>query len=386
MLKEITENFKNAYGVEPQVVAQAPGRIEFIGNHTDYNGGYTMGVAIDKVVMCAVAKRPDRKLCFANLKAGEKVLVDMDDLSPRPRKYNWVNYPLGMFKFMCEAGMKPDCGLNMFDASSLPAGAGLSSSAAIELSSGFAFAELYGFKPDLKTVVRAGRKDENEFVGMPCGILDQGVSGFGKKDALVFIDCLKEEFSNYPLPHNCKFWLFNSTKKHALVDGLYAARHNECMDAAKILSNGGPERLLREFTSADLEAAKSKMPEASYKRAKHVIEENARVLKVRELLESGDIAGVGKQLNLSHESSRTLFENSCEELDFLVDTVTPMNGIFGARLSGGGFGGAVVALADSSFSQNDAEKVADIYEARFGKRPMIFTCASGDGAKVIKHI
>ena len=139
-------------------------------------------------------------------------------------------------------------------------------------------------------------------------------------------------------------------------------------------------------TVADLEAAKSKMPEASYKRAKHVIEENARVLKVRELLESDDIAGVGKQLNLSHESSRTLFENSCEELDFLVDTVTPMNGIFGARLSGGGFGGAVVALADSSFSQNDAEKVADIYEARFGKRPMIFTCASGDGAKVIKHI
>jgi len=383
MKEKLVQKFKEAYGRLPEVIAQAPGRIEFIGNHTDYNGGYTMGVAIDKVVMCAVAKRSDRKLCFTNTKNAEKVYVDMDDLTPRPRKYNWVNYPLGMFKFLCEAGMKADCGFDIYDMSNLPAGAGLSSSAAIELSSGFAFCKLYGFNPDLKTVVRAGRKDENEFVGMPCGILDQGVSGFGKKDTLVFIDCLSEDFSNYPLPANCKFWLFNSTKKHALVDGLYATRHSECMEASNALSEGGEKRLLRAFTMEDLNLAKDKISAESFKRATHIIQENARVLKVRELLEAGDIEGVGEQMKLSHESSKTLFENSCEELDWLVDAVSDLNGVYGARLSGGGFGGAIVALTDETFTQETAEKVAVKYAEKFGQRPMIFTCASGDGAKVI---
>ena len=218
---------------------------------------------------------------------------------------------------------------------------------------------------------------------MPCGILDQGVSGFGKKDALVYIDCLSEAFSNYPLPHNCRFWLFNSTKKHALVDGLYAARHNECMEAAKILSGNGERKLLRAFSVDDLEKAKGSMPDVVYRRAKHVIEENLRVLKAKELLLSGDIAGVGKLLNASHESSRKLFENSCEELDFLVDTVTPFKGVYGARLSGGGFGGAVMALTDETFSTADAEKIAEIYERKFGKKPMVFNCASRDGAKIV---
>jgi len=363
--------------------AQAPGRIEFIGNHTDYNGGLVMGVAIDKVVMAALAKRTDKKLCFASAKSGEKVFVDMDKIEKQPRDRNWVNYPLGVFKYLLEAGLKADAGFDMLDCSSLPAGAGLSSSAAIELSSAFAMSELFGFKADRKTFARVGRKCENHFVGMPCGILDQGVSAFGKKDSLVFIDCLTEDFSNYPLPHSCRFWLFNSTKKHALVDGFYAARHSECMEAAKILSGSGEQKLLRAFTAENLEAAKDKMTDIVYRRAKHVIEENARVLKAKDLLLKGDIAGVGKLLNASHESSRRLFENSCEELDFLVDTVSTMKNVYGARLSGGGFGGAVMALTDELFSEEDAEKVAEFYEKKFGKKPAVFTCVAGDGAKIV---
>lgn len=383
MKDSLIASFEKVFGRKPEVVAQAPGRIEFIGNHTDYNGGYVMGVALDKIVMAALAKRKDRKLCFARAKFGEKVFVDLDNIEKQPKELNWVNYPLGVFKFLVEAGLKADCGFDMLDCSSLPSGAGLSSSAAIELSSAFAMSKLFDFDADLKSLVKIGRKCENEFVGMPCGILDQGVSGFGKKDALVYIDCLSEDFSNYPLPHNCRFWLFNSTKKHALVDGLYAARHNECMEAAKILSGNGERKLLRAFSVDDLEKAKGSMPDVVYRRAKHVIEENLRVLKAKELLLSGDIAGVGKLLNASHESSRKLFENSCEELDFLVDTVTPFKGVYGARLSGGGFGGAVMALTDETFSTADAEKIAEIYERKFGKKPMVFNCASGDGAKIV---
>lgn len=383
MKESLSASFEKIFARKPEVLAQAPGRIEFIGNHTDYNGGYVMGVALDKVVTVALAKRSDRKLCFARAKYGDKVFVDLDNPAKQPKELNWVNYPLGVFKFLVEAGLKADCGFDMLDCSNLPSGAGLSSSAAIELSSAFAMSKLYGFEADLKTLVKIGRKCENEFLGMPCGILDQGVSGYGKKDSIVYIDCLTEEFSNYPLPSNCRFWLFNSTKKHALVDGLYAARHNECMQAAKILSGDGEQKLLRAFNSADLEAVKDKMSDAVYRRAKHVIEENARVLEAKKLLLSGDITGVGKLLNASHESSRRLFENSCEELDFLVDTVSPMKGVYGARLSGGGFGGAVMALTDESFSQADAEKVAKIYEGKFGKKPAVFTCSSGDGAKLV---
>lgn len=384
MKETLASSFLKIYGRAPEVFAQAPGRIEFIGNHTDYNGGYTMGVAIDKVVMCALARRSDRKLCFASAKTGEKVLVDMDDLQKRDKEHNWVNYPLGVFKFLLEAGMKADFGFDMLDTSSVPAGAGLSSSAAIELSSGYAMAKLYGFETDKKTLVRIGRKSENHFVGMPCGILDQGVSGYGKADALVFIDCLTEEFSNFPLPHNCRFWLFNSTKKHALVDGLYAERHAECMEAARVLSGDGELKLLRNFTMSDLDAVKSKISQKVYNRAKHVIEENGRVLKAKELLLKGDVAGVGKLLNASHESSKNLFENSCEELDFLVDTVSAVDGVYGARLTGGGFGGAVMAFTDDSFDMQKAEKVAQIYMQKFGAHPTIITCAAGDGAKVVE--
>lgn len=383
MKSTLASYFEKTFCRPAEVFAQAPGRIEFIGNHTDYNGGFTMGVAIDKIVMCALAKRSDRKLCFGSIRTGEKVLIDMDDVKKQPKDYNWVNYPLGVFKFLLEAGMTPDYGFDMLDMSTVPAGAGLSSSAAIELSSGYAMSKLYGFETDKKTLVQIGRKSENYFVDMPCGILDQGVSGYGKADTLVFIDCLTEEFSNIPLPHKCRFWLFNSTKKHALVDGLYAERHAECMEAAKVLSEGGKSRLLRHFSISDLEAAKAKLSPKAYNRAKHVIEENDRVIKTKDLLQRGDITGVGKLLNASHESSKTLFENSCEELDFLVDTVTGIEGVYGARLTGGGFGGAIMAFTDDTFNQTQANEVSRIYENKFGKQPMIFTCVSGDGAKVL---
>ncbi|MBO7522123.1 MAG: galactokinase, partial [Opitutales bacterium] len=257
--KTAAERFVKYFSKEPQSAGVAPGRIEFVGNHTDYNGGLVMGVAIDKSIAVAASKRDDKKICFANALTGEKVWSEIGDIKPLPRAMNWANYPLGVFKYMLEAGMKADCGFDMTDASDLPHGAGVSSSAAIEMSAFMALAKLYGFSASKRDAVKICRRSENLFLGMPCGILDQGVSCFGKKNSAVFIDCKSEEFETLPLPQNCKFYLFNSTKKHALVDGLYAARHSECMEAAKALSAGGGERLLREFAMADLEAKKSRM-------------------------------------------------------------------------------------------------------------------------------
>ena len=380
--KTAVERFEKYFSKEPQAVGIAPGRIEFVGNHTDYNGGLVMGVAIDKSIAVAASKRDDKKICFANALTGEKVWSEIGDIKPLPRGLNWANYPLGVFKYMLEAGMEAGCGFDMTDASDLPHGAGVSSSAAIEMSACAALAKLYNFSPSKKEMAQIGRKSENLFLNMPCGILDQGVSCFGKKNSVVFIDCKSEEFEILPLPQNCKFYLFNSTKKHALVDGLYAARHDECMEAAKVLSRGGEERLLREFTIADLEAKKSRMSENAYKRARHVIEENQRVMLAKKAMLEGDIAALGKILFASHESSRTLFENSCEELDTLVGLLKGQKKVYGARLSGGGFGGAAMALVANDYSRADAENVAKKYAEKFGAPPKIFECFAGDGARI----
>ena len=384
MLKDqLAPTFKNLFGRDAQVFAQAPGRIEFVGNHTDYNGGFVMGVAIDKSICCAVAKRADRKACFANARNGQIISADIDNIQKFPRENNWANYPLGVLKFMIEAGFKPECGFDMTDISNLPSGAGLSSSAAIEMAACAALAKLFGFDIDKKTMAQIGRKSENHFVGMPCGILDQGVSAFGEKDRAVFIDCLCDEFDTLPLPQNSKFYIFNSTKKHALVDGQYAARHAECMEAAKILSEGGEPRLLRAFTLADLEAKKGAMSENAYKRAKHVINENERVLAARECMLNDNPVKLGQILFASHESSRTLFENSAQELDVLVDTLKNTPYVYGARLSGGGFGGAVMALVSSDFSEYNAHFVAEKYKTLFGQSPKYFECRADNGARIV---
>ncbi|MBO6101942.1 MAG: galactokinase [Opitutales bacterium] len=379
--EKVVERFVKAYGALPEAVGSAPGRIEFIGNHTDYNGGLVMGVAIDRGISVALKKRDDSRLCFFNPKTGEKYIVDISrGIEPQPTGANWVNYPLGVLKYMVEAGLDIDRGFNFADFSDLPTGAGLSSSAAIEMSTCMAVASLYNFGVEKAGAVRIGRKSENNFLNMPCGILDQGVSVFGKKDSIVFIDCLSEEFSTCPLPKGCRFALFNSTKKHALVEGLYAERHSECMEAAKALSRGGEERPLRFFGLSALEESKGKMSPKAYMRARHVISENARVAEAAKLLKENKIAEAGKLLYASHESSRTLFENSCEELDTLVDLLKADKNVYGARLSGGGFGGAVMALVSPEFSQADAERVAKKYAEKFGATPKILECRADDGA------
>ncbi|MDR2862501.1 MAG: galactokinase [Puniceicoccales bacterium] len=378
--------FLSQFNTAPTFSAIAPGRLEFIGNHLDYNGGPVLGSAIDRYVTVAISPRDDNRVVLVSEAQSERVEATLDGIVPLKGAASWGNYPLGMFSVMRDAGLRATHGFNLAVANDLPIGAGLSSSAAIELASGYALSALYGFPVDRKSIAILGRAAENTFVGMPCGILDQGCSSFGKAGALVLIDCTKNEFSTRPMPVGTHFWVFNTQKKHALIDSFYATRNKECMESAAILKSANPALAnLSVATEAEVEAAADALGPVRHKRALHVVRETARVLDTLEALVAGDTARVGKNLTASHESSRTLFENSCEELDFLVGLVTALPGVFGARLSGGGFGGAVMALTDGTFTAAAADRLAAAYAAKFGKPPAIFHTRTGDGAALLKN-
>ena len=376
MPNPVVSQFTARYGRPPEIVARAPGRIEFIGNHTDYNGGTVLGAAIDRGVSVAVGRSAPGTLRFASTSQPDIETVATADPARRTGARQWVNYPLGVWLSLGWSGLAQPAGLDYLADSDLPVGAGLSSSAAIELASALALLALAGAEAPRGEVVKLACRAENEFVGVPCGILDQGVSGFGKRDHLVFIDCRGPRFELVPLPPDTHFWVFNTHVKHALVDGLYAARHRECQEAAASLGVA----LLADLTPAQLDAGRTRLAETAYRRARHVVDEIDRVERTRAALGRGDLAAVGGLLTASHRSSQFLFENSTPELDLLVDTLTAMPHVHGARLTGGGFGGAVMALTDRAFSPAQAAGVAGAFARRFGSKPDVLPCATGDGA------
>lgn len=380
MKTQATELYTATYGERPTQLAFAPGRIEFIGNHTDYNGGLVMGAAVAEGITVAASKRADRELHLI-CEQGQLVQAELDKLEPMKGEASWTNYPVGVTKALLESGMPMHSGYNLAVVSDLPIGAGMSSSAAIELATAYALAALYGYDADQAEFARIGRKAENEFVGMPCGILDQGVSAFGQADHLVRIDCETEAFSTIPMPEGTHFWIFNSNKKHALVDSAYAERFKECHDALAQLQPLYPEaKTLSGISSEQLEAARNDMDELLYRRAAHIVGENARVRAVEVALEAGDLLTVGTALKASHESSRVNFENSIPELDFLVQSLSQDSNVYGARLTGGGFGGAVMAFTSAKFGLNHARTVSQAYCEHFGFQATILHTRAGSGA------
>ena len=383
MHKPTLELFQKHFSRKPVHYAFAPGRIEFIGNHTDYNGGLVMGAAVTEGITVAVSLREDAMIRIVS-DAGDLVKIPLGHYKAVKGAASWTNYTIGVTKVMADLGMATPTGYNMAVTSTLPSGAGMSSSAAFELATAKALAALYGFETDTAGFARIGRKAENEFVGMPCGILDQGVSAFGKADHLVKIDCATETFVTEPMPRGAHFWIFNSNKKHALVDSAYADRFRECHDALTQLQADYPEaKTLSEISEEQLAASKPNLDDLIFLRAAHIVGENARVRKVEMALANNDLEAVGVYLNQSHESSRANFENSIEELDTLVELLKLQPSVYGARLTGGGFGGAVMALADTNFGQAQSDVIAEAFKAKYGLEPSIFHTRAGDGAKLL---
>jgi len=368
------------------VRAASPGRIEFIGNHVDYNGGQVLGVALNLAVRANGERLPGKELQFASDGSGNEFKGHLDAIVPQTGFLSWTNYPLGILAVLRDAGYPLVHGMRLTFSSDLPSGAGLSSSAAIELATLEAVCALQGFTLTRKEKVLLAQRAENEFVGVPCGILDQAVSCFGKTDHLVRIDCLNTEFSTVPLPEGLRFWIFNTNLKHSLVDSLYAERHRECRQALSEIQEAFPEvHQLAEAPAKGLEVLRE-LPKLQ-KRARHVISENQRVKACIEALEAQDLNEVGELLYQSHESSSRFFENSTPELDALVALLREdrSSGVVGARLTGGGFGGAVMALARDTFSPSDAQAVIDTYVSRCPNAPIpsVISVTTGPGTRVL---
>jgi galactokinase len=379
MKPDVLRHFLACHGRPPVVVARAPGRIEFIGNHTDYNGGPVLGAAIDRGVAVGLAPRTDGRWTFASSARPGVVRLSRGDRTRRTGPEAWVNYPLGVLVSLETAGLPVPEGGDLLAHSDLPEGAGLSSSAALEMASALAFTGAAGPEPDRARLVNLCREAENAFVGVPCGPLDQGVSGLGRRDHLVLVDPRGPRFEPVPLPGGVHLWILNTHARHALVDGLYAARHRECLAAARAL---GVAQLV-DASPALLAERGGRLGPVEARRAQHVVDEIARVRLTLAALRSGDLAEVGRLLTASHQSSRLLFENSTPELDFLVTALVAEPGVRGARLTGGGFGGAALALTTAEFGPSAAERIAAAYAGRFGARPDVLHALTADGAALI---
>jgi len=372
----LATRFQQEFGAAPVALASAPGRVEFIGNHTDYNGGAVLGAAIDRQVTVAVA--PASAGQFRLRSTGGNPPVDLT-AAPAERLTGdaaWANYPLGVWRSLGDFNLPRPTGFDLLVDSNLPAGAGLSSSAALELSTALALLKLAGATLAPDRLAALGRHAENTYVGVPCGILDQGTSAHGAAGQLVHIDCRGPVFSRVPLPADTHLWIFNTREKHALVDGMYAARHRECMTAAQALG----VKLLADLTPVQFVPLAGKLDPVVAKRAKHVIEEHARVGETVAALARGDLVATGRLLTASHRSSQHLFENSTPSLDRLVDALEKHPDVLGARLTGGGFGGAVMALTRGGFTGADAAAIG----TQAGSHPEIIHLQTAAGARMIE--
>jgi galactokinase len=384
-MQSLRENFQQTYGCAPSVIARAPGRVEFIGNHTDYNGGAVLGAAIDRYVWVAATLNPTGRLRLFSVGGPAVLELPADPGAKITGSDAWANYPLGVWRSLRELGLPQPAGFDLLVDSNLPAGAGLSSSAALELATGLALLHLAGhtgLPPD--RLAALGRHAENHHVGVPCGILDQGTSAHGRAGHLVRIDCRGPVFSRVPFPTSAHLWIFNTREKHALIDGYYATRNRECLEAARALGVAW----LADLTPAQLTARTGPaggpaLPGELAKRARHIVEEHARVLATAEALAGGDLAAVGRLLTASHRSSQHLFENSTPALDGLVDLLEKHPRVHGARLTGGGFGGAVMALTRADFTAQDATGIAADHSARHGRAPDVIHLQAADGALVL---
>ncbi len=381
-LEAVRSVYREGYGAEPEFWGEAPGRIEFIGNHTDYNGGLVMGMAVNRGVAVAVGRRNIPELRFRTAGGAATVVVPANQDTPLKGEFSWVNYPLGLWRMLLEELDLPVLGWDLAVYSDLPTGAGLSSSAALELATAEALLALTGKSLTTLQKARLCRRAENLFVGVPCGLLDQGVSAFGEENALVAIDCATEVFSHAPLPDGSRFWIFQSGVHHSLTASLYSTRFAECAEAAKRLQQHRAERgKLSQWSTGEWEALATSWPDNLVRRARHVISENERVRTVSQALEQGNLTEAGRCLFASHASSQHDFENSIPELDFLVDTLQKTRGIIGARLTGGGFGGAVMAWVSADAGETEVRKVQNAFQERYGKIPAWQEVTSANGSR-----
>lgn len=376
-------------GADPHVLASAPGRVEFIGNHIDYNGGWVLGSTIDRRVRVGLTLREDQQVSVTSAREVPAVRLPLSDLQKQSGEQSWANYVLGVLAVLQDEGLTVDTGVQIAVTSDLPVGAGLSSSAALELATAVALNEAFSGDFDRKELAQLSQNAENDFVGVPCGFLDQAVVAFGEEDRLVRIDARSNEVSSVPFPAQTGLWIFQTHRTHALSESGYQERHDEAWAARdrlrELLGAGesdSPVEHLVDVPPSQLEALKGELPETLYRRARHVTTEHRRVERVVRLLEADEWEAAGQLLFASHESSRDDYENSTEALDFVVERLREQEGVLGARLTGAGFGGAAMAWTRAGYGEVEAQEVAAAYAERFGAELETIACQPAPGLRV----
>ena len=386
---KVVAKFAELYGEKPAVVAYAPGRIEVLGNHTDYNEGFVFSAAIDKGTFFAVSPAADDKVTLfaTDVNGGEKYETTLGSVKKVEAGATWANYPLGTFNWLFDgAPAKAGKGFKAVFGGNIPLGAGLSSSAALEMATALALQKVYGTSFDKTQLAKIGQKAEHTFAGCPCGLLDQASSMYGAEGALVKSDFRSNTFETVSMGPSVAFMMVKSNAKHALVDGAYAGRRQACEDAAKYFAGvlrGKKVTHLRDVTMAEWVLYRGGISETTAKRAVHPIGEDERVLQGAALLAKGDLKAFGALMYDSHESSRNWFENSCEELDAIVDAAKAIPEVYGARLSGGGFGGSCCLLVEPAAAEKIAAAITKEYKAKFGDEPTCSLIKPSEGAKLV---
>ncbi|MBL7221087.1 MAG: galactokinase [Phycisphaerae bacterium] len=372
----IQKRFSELYGRAPAGIVRAPGRVNLIGEHTDYNDGFVLPIAIDKCTLAAFAPTDGRTVNLASVQQeGAPASFDLDaDIEKGSPK--WANYPKGVAAGLVEKGIELTAMDILFD-SDVPIGGGLSSSASLEVSAALAMLAAAGREIDDYELALICQKAEHEFAGTPCGIMDQAISVMGQSGRALLLDCRNGEYRQIPFDNPDLLLLVADTKvKHDLTDGGYAARRDQCYSAAAKLG----VKMLRDADADMVSAAADKLSDKELTRARHVVSEIDRTLRAVEAMEAGDYAEFGQLMYASHTSLRDDYEVSCEELDEIVELAAGLEGVYGARMTGGGFGGCAIILARAAQADNIAAEITKNYTARFGHPCVIFPTRAAAGA------
>lgn len=375
----VLKKFRDHFGTAPTLLARAPGRVNLIGEHTDYNDGFVLPAAIDRAVYVAASPRIDSTINLVSIDFNAHTTFDLDTLDD-PDLPPWSKYPRGAVWWLIDEGYDVP-GFDAVIGGNIPLGSGLSSSAAVEvvmLELGLAMTG-YEDMPQVDKAL-AGVEVEHQFIGMPCGVMDQMASAMGVARHALLIDCRSLETEPIPVPAGVSLVIMDTAKRRGLVDSEYAARREQCEAAAEKLGVSA----LRDATLDQLEVAKTRLGEPYYRRARHIISENQRVLNTVKALREGRLHDAGKALRESHVSLRDDYQVSCTELDVISEIANAQPGCYGARMTGAGFGGCAIALVEDSAVETFVQAVAPAYTAQTGLTPELYVCQASAGSGVEK--
>lgn len=376
---KVAQDYIRQFSQEPSILVSSPGRINLIGEHTDYNNGFVLPAAIDKNMHLAISRREDNKLRFYASDFQDLYEGNLANLV-KSAKF-WPNYINGVIRELVDAGFQLS-GLDLVVGGDIPAGAGLSSSAALECSVVFALNELFDLGLSRMDMVRIARAAENNFVGLQCGIMDMFASVFGKKDHAILLDCRSLKHEYIPLDfHQHAILLMDTRVKHSLASGEYNVRREQCEMGVKALRKVYPQvQSLRDANRAMIEySLKDRVPDLVYHRCKYVVEENLRLQVGCEALKRNDLVSFGKKMFASHIGLSKLYDVSCPELDYLVELAKEEHAIVGARMMGGGFGGCTINIIRKTYINEVVERMSKAFRQRFATDPLAYICNISEG-------